>query len=213
MENRNNGLVQMMLKFPSVVTVSLLWVVASIPVVTVGAANCGLYYAVNQAIVHDRDSVGRAFWRGFRRDFRQATPCWLVALAFGLLFGVDYRLTGQWENSRAKTCLIGLFVILMLVLCMMALYLFPYIARFTNPTRQCLSNTVRLALWQFPKSVLLTAVFLLAAAVCIFFFPGFLLLPGVYGLLQNRLLEPVFQKIMSEEDRALEEELNAEYDG
>ena len=93
------------------------------------------------------------------------------------------------------------FAVLMMFATMWAIYLFPYIARFENQTKMILKNAALIALGNLWKTLLLFV--LLLAAVFI--------IPCVYMLLANFILEKIFQKYMSPEDLEAEKERNMEY--
>ena len=56
-----------------IVTAGLLWLLCSLPVVTIGAASAALYYSVVKCIRHERGRLVKSFFAAFRRDFRIAT--------------------------------------------------------------------------------------------------------------------------------------------
>ena len=103
------------------------------------------------------------------------------------------------------------FAVLMMFATMWAIYLFPYIARFENQTKMILKNAALIALGNLWKTLLLF-VLLLAAAFAVYIFPpAVFIIPCVYMLLANFILEKIFQKYMSPEDLEAEKERNMEY--
>lgn len=75
------------------VILSLLWLIGSLPLFTLGISSTALYYAVNKSLIEDRGTVSEEFFRAYRRSFRQATlsflalavPESILLAAFGLL--------------------------------------------------------------------------------------------------------------------------------
>ena len=63
----------------------LLWLVCSLPVLTLGAATTALYYTVVKCVRHDRGRVSRCFFSAFRANFRQATLLWLLLAGYVLV--------------------------------------------------------------------------------------------------------------------------------
>ena len=63
----------------------LLWLLCSLPVLTLGASTTALYYTVMKCIRHNRGRVAPTFFHGFRSNFRTATLIWLLFL---LWFGI-----------------------------------------------------------------------------------------------------------------------------
>lgn len=73
---------QIFYKATECMLLSILWVVTSLPVITIGASTTALYYAVVKVIRNNEGYGWGEFWNGFRTNFKQATIIWLVALLF-----------------------------------------------------------------------------------------------------------------------------------
>ena len=204
----DSPLVQTCNKIVDCICLSILWLVTSLPIVTIGASTTALYYAINTGIRYDRGGIWSSYWRSFRANFKQATILWLLLLVvYGLLGGSCY--------SAYALCISGLlikemfyFLLIVLVLVMAwANMLFPYLAKFQNSTKMILKNCFGIGLLNFPIA-LLQPVFFVLVVVGISMFPiAILCAPGVYMVLSCYTLEPVFRKYMSAEDRAKEEAL------
>lgn len=204
----DSPLVQTCNKIVDCICLSILWLVTSLPIVTIGASTTALYYAINTGIRYDRGGIWSSYWRSFRANFKQATVLWLLLLVvYGLLGGSCY--------SAYALCISGLlikemfyFLLIVLVLVMAwANMLFPYLAKFQNSTKMILKNCFGIGLLNFPIA-LLQPVFFVLVVVGISMFPiAILCAPGVYMVLSCYTLEPVFRKYMSAEDRAKEEAL------
>ncbi|MDR0435445.1 MAG: YesL family protein [Propionibacteriaceae bacterium] len=67
----------------------LLWLLASLPVVTIGAATAGLYEVQLGHIVERDNRLVKPFFTAFRRHFVSATCSWLILLALVSLFAFD----------------------------------------------------------------------------------------------------------------------------
>lgn len=204
----DSPLVQTCNKIVDCICLSVLWLLTSLPVLTIGAATTALYYAINTGIRCDQGGIWRAYWRSFRTNFKQATILWLLLL-------LVYGLLGSSCCSAYTLCLNGMlpkemffFLLIVLVLVMAwANMIFPYLAKFRNSSKMILKNCFGIGLLNFPIA-LLQPVFFVLVIVGIAFFPiAILCAPGVYMVLSCYTLEPVFRKYMSAEDRAAEEQL------
>lgn len=128
-------------------------------------------------------------------------------LVLYLFLAFDYMILQAMieENASAGTLSNVILCIVMLVT-LWGLYLFPYIARFENSTKAILKNCMLMALLNLPWSAVLLAAFLVCVALFIACFttisPLFIAcIPGVYIVVANFILERVFRKYLSEEDR------------
>ena len=204
----DGSFVQTCNKIVDCICLSLLWLTASLPVVTIGAATTALYYAINTGIRYEQGHIWSAYWRSFRSNFKQATIIWLLLL-------VIYGLVGASCYCTYHLCTGGMlpkemFYLLLVVLALVMAWanlLFPYLAKFQNTTRMILKNCFGIGLLSFPIALLQVVFFVLVAMGVSMFPMAILCAPGIYMVLSCYTLEPVFRKYMSQEDRAREEAL------
>ena len=126
--------------------------------------------------------------------------------------GIDCYIMFQFAKAGVSYgSLYIVFAMLMLIVTMWANYLFPYMARFENTLKAVLKNCVIMALLNLGKSFVLLVLLLVALVVAYIFFPAIMILPAVYMLLANLILEKVFVKYMKPEDIEAEKERNEEF--
>ena len=192
-------------KFVDLVYLSVLWFVCSIPVFTIGASTCALYYAVRKAVVHERSYAGKEFFHCFKKNFKQATLLWLPLLLFALamLFGAYQSYQGAMPQV-----FLYVYVILFALLVMLALYAFPYIARFEDETPRIVKNCLMISLMNIGRT-LLSALLIAGAAVAVWvFFPLIFFLPGPLMWAIGSMMEKTFRKYLPEDALAEEFERN-----
>ena len=210
--NLDNKFFQGINKIVDCICLSFLWVLLCIPVVTAGAATTALYYTVNKVIRNNRSYIWKEFWHAFRTNFKQSTLVWLILIFIYVIMGIDCYIMFQYAKAGVSYgSLYIVFAVLMLIVTMWANYLFPYMARFENTLKAVLKNCVIMALLNLGKSVVLLVLFLAALVVTYVFFPAIMILPAVYMLLANFILEKVFVKYMTPEDIEAEKERNEEF--
>ena len=191
---------------------SLLWILFSIPVVTAGAATAALYYTVNKTVKNERGYIFQQFFSAFAENFKQATIVWLILLVAFAVLGADYYimlLYAQAGYAIAKFRFV--FLVMAIIILMWSLYIFPYIARFDDSTKNVLKNTAILAFGHAPLSLAMMALFCFMCVIIYKLTPVIIVLPASYNLLKNYFIEKIFVKYMSEEDKELEEERNRVY--
>ena len=199
-------------KIINIFCLSLIWLLACIPIFTIGAASSALYYTVNKVIRHGRGYIWREFWSSFKANFKQGTVIWLLFLLFGLLMGADWYILKQFAIAGAAwgKCY-AFFIAMILMEIMLWLYVYPNIARFENTNKQIVKNSAIMAIANLPRTFLMM---LILAAICFltYLLPVVMIfMPATFIWLQNLVMEKIFRKYMSEEDLAAEEERNREY--
>ena len=198
-------------KFVDCLFLSVLWVAFSIPIVTIGASCTAAYYTANKVLRHSRGYVFIEFWGCFKSSFKQSTIIWLIFAAIGLILYTDIRLIGiiVGEGTLMETIAKAFFYAMFFLLIMLAMYVFPYIARFEiglkNVVKNCMYMATRHILW-----TLLLVVITAVSGFFIYLIPplAIFIVPGIDALLATLVIERIFKKYMSAEDIAKEEKLN-----
>lgn len=151
---------------------NLLWLLTSLPLVTMPAAAGGLFYLVSRVIADERDldpdeASINDFWVGFRRYWGQCSLLGFLDLAiFWLLSFTAYF---YWQSAvESLSWLVGPLLILLLTFISMQLYLFPL--RIVYPNEGVGSILRRAFLWVLAKpmdSILLVTWLLILTVVCL----------------------------------------------
>lgn len=196
-------------KIIDTIILSLLWLLCSIPVFTIGAASSALYYAYHKAIRQDRGHACKTFFGAFKANFKQATGIWIILLVFALLSVVTcYLLLGMLASSPIAGFLLTMGLVILCFTLVWCIYLFPYQARFENTMINVMKNSALIAVARMQWSLLLLVVFVAAVIVALYKPAMCAPVVAVYIWLSNRILERIFRGIMSEE--ALQSEIEAD---
>ncbi len=198
-------------KIVDCVWVSILWLVFSLPVITVGASTTACYYTVHKSLRGDRGYIWSCFWSAFKSNFKQTTKIWLVLLAaFGILF-LDGQITfGYLKQGSPFGVLYYIFYFLLFFWLVYSIYVFAFSARFENGMKETMKNAGILALLHLPWSVAVLAV-LVAASVLVYRSPvTVIIVPAAVACLLDMCLERVFRRHMSAEDLQAQKELDWE---
>ena len=185
----------------------ILWLVCSLPVLTMGASSTALYYTVHKRIRGGRGYTTRAFFKAFKDNFKPATLSWLVVLVVWLVAVGDIVVTRQLlMKGSSLGMFFYFFIILLLFAAGWSCYVFSYIARFSNTVINTLKNALFLELRHLPWTLLVILI-LLAGVVIAWLIPGLIfLVPATVALMFDLILERIFRRYMSPEDLAREME-------
>ncbi len=207
--NYDGGVMRSISKFTDCITLSLLFLVSCLPVFTAGTAMTAMYHTAYKVLRHDRGYVFRDYMESFKENFKQTTPVWLLAFALAVLLGVDGYIMNYYAKAGNIPAALGIiFLAGMIAWLVWVSYLFPYMARFENTRKQSMKNAVLFPLIHFPMTVLLLAL-LAGTGFLLYMFPFLvIMLPAVCSWLQSFILEWVFRKYMTEEERELEDARN-----
>lgn len=210
--NSDNKFISGLNKTIDCVWLGILWTICSIPIITSGAASTALYYSINKSIRHDRGYVTSSFFSSFKQNFKQSTLIWIVILCLYALLGYDYYVMKSLISIGEEVgYLYKAFPIFMIFITLWGFYIFPYIARFHNTTKETLINSLFIAVRNIHWTILIAGLFILSLIVLYMFPPIFFVLPVMYNLFKNSILERVFEKYISPEERLKEFERNRNF--
>lgn len=181
---------------------SVLWLVCSAPLFTIGAANTAMYTAIHKVIGQGEGNVFQQFFRGFRESFRQATLSFLPLDLLGVITIVESFVTGYLQEQGAPLgALRPVFLLLGGVTVIWMVYVGAYTARFLDTVKKTLKVSGILLLMYPLASLLLLAVFILGCIAIRFFQPLIMVFPGLYGWLAHSLLERIFLQYIAQADK------------
>lgn len=183
----------------SLVVLNVLWLLCSLPLVTLGASSTALYAVLGKMLEGEDDHVARRFLRAWRENWKQATPVWLVLLAVIALCGFDL-----WISAANERFLWELLAVAALQLVGMELtFVFPLMARYENTRRNHMKNALLVALGNAPRMLLAWLLWALPIGLCLFV-EGMLLYLSLLWLLIGysslsyltaRVLRPIFRRL------------------
>ena len=180
--------------FGDLVSLSLLWCLCSIPLVTLGPATAALYDTIVHCIRRKEGSSFSRFFGTFRSELKEGvilTLLWAsIALALGLaLYGLRLLLPGFGERGA----LVTLAELLLLFLFLAAVsWVFPTLSRFTMGVGAISSVCLRLAPGHALRSAAMALLNILAIFASTRFVVPVMFAPALVSWLSSYLIEPVF---------------------
>lgn len=198
----NSPFLQVLGKLSDIVFCNIMFVLFSIPIVTIGASAAALYSCM-QKLIDDRedDLVVRDFWRAFKTNFLQATAIWLICLVVFAVLTIFYFVTSSMLDVLGRVYLVPFFLISFLFLCGFQ-YLFPIQARYKLKIRDTIKNAYLLSLAALPWTIL-SIVLTVASLFLTFYMMSFdmgLFIWAVFGFgivfyLNSFLFKLAFKKL------------------
>ena len=182
------------------VLASVAWVICSLPVVTLGASSCALYYTVVKSLRRDRGSLLPCFFAAFRDNFSQClmvNMVYLTLFAIPAYFAVPHLMNIDKGASPVFYVIAGIVFLMALPLCIS----YPVISRFYHRGGKFI-RFLLLIIGRHPM-VCISSVLLLAAGIVIVMNNAAALMfaPGCIAYVQALMLEKVFEKYSSGDER------------
>lgn len=194
-------------RIADMILLSVLWIVCSIPFVTIGASTTALYTMTLGMVRGEDGKLSAGFLKAFKENFKQATVIHLILTVLAVFFCVYFQivsvLPGQMKQIFRVVTVLFCFIWLMEML-----FVYPVQARFENTLGKTMKNAWLIAASHVP--VLLGVIVISALPVwtlllnTTFFFrmlPLWIFLaPGLIAWLNSFLFQRCFRRYIPEED-------------
>lgn len=188
-------------KIMYIVSANLLFILGSIPIITIGASSVAMYTVLIRYMEGEEPDILRTFWTAFRANFKKATALWMSMIVIALTLAMNY----YYIIHNSGSCnLIQVIMNLILLLWLVTwVYVIPAMAYYKNSMVVNLSLSYCLAIAHLPRTVaaillniiplatlillaLLSPTASLVLVICGFSLPA-------YGVL--KMLLPIFKHI------------------
>lgn len=156
--NPDGSIMKALSRIADLAILNILWLICSLPVVTMGAATTALI-SMTLKMTDDKEGyIFRDYFKAFKRNFKQSTIIWLMILIIMAVLGADYYIMCRW-NSGLKYCMLTAIMLASLILLFVGLYIFPLIAKFENTIKEYVKNAFFMSIRHLPYTALLVLIF------------------------------------------------------
>ncbi len=195
----DNMVIRILNRIGDILILHFLWLLCSLPIVTIGASTTALYYTAMKAVKYEDGYVARRFFKSFKENFRQSTIIWLIMLFAGFLCGWYLSYSIETHNS----VLTMFSTILTCVYSFILIYVFPLQSKFDNKITVTIRNAFLLSVKNFPWTLLMIVVLGLIGLFSYFYtivlFIVVICGAGVYGYLTAFIFNRVFLPYLPDE--------------
>lgn len=211
---------QFMTRLWDIVKLSLLWVLFSIPIVTIGPATIAVFSVTMKMIDDTEGYVAHQFWDAFKKNIRNGIPLGLLFVLCISIVSMDFQMLLNAKDGITFVRFLGFIqfkfgytgdqtvvfvfgIIAAFIFSMTFVYAFPLSARYENTLMKTLRNSVDIATRYFLRTLALF-VLLIIEFVLIFFnlttlFVGLLIGPASVMLTISGFAVPFFRAIEKED--------------
>lgn len=209
MEEKSGSKLQRGLEtFGNIFLVNILFILFSIPIVTVGASLTAMY-TVMLRIVRKEDSVtGRGFVNAFRENFKKATVIWLMLIAACVvIYGELVYVTNFTGPIVQFYSILAMAEVVLLVITLP--FLFPLVARYDNTVWNTIKNAFLLSVsnlgaWLKVALAWFAPIALSAYYPVLFFSTWYLWIIIGFGLIgfgTSHTINRVFKRAMEQQEK------------
>ena len=194
----DNPVMQLLQQLADLVLLNLVWLICSLPVVTIGPATVAMYTGARSILAGGGGRGISMFCVAFAHRFMRHMLAGLAALACAGVLAVDFLFLAH-QNTGFRPILFGLLLFVCILVLLTAVCLFPLLAEYDLGIKDGVYRAFLLGVRHLCRSGAAVAIQLLPVLLFLFAPPWFLLLiplwAGCYfsaaASLSLRLLQPV----------------------
>ncbi|MCL1883501.1 MAG: DUF624 domain-containing protein [Defluviitaleaceae bacterium] len=183
---------------------SLLWILFSIPVITIGASTAALFYVATRRIANREGYITSDFWQAFKANFAKATVLWIFI--FVIIILLIWNMWLALENPELMGAFGGIVlpaqIVILVEVLFITTFIFPVTARFDMGIKETIKTCFFMA-----NRHLLTS-FTCVASIGILLWLSFLVwppllfvTPGIYAMFASFMIMRIFKKYRPEMDK------------
>lgn len=199
-----------LMKIGDLVCLSVLWLVFSLPVFTIGASSAALYAAVHRCLRRGEAGVWKKFYGAFCENFKRSTLAWLIELLVLALLALDaavFRSIKLSGGAMGNLYYAALFV--EAIALTWTAFVAAYAARFNGTVKEILRYGLVLLRLHPIKALGVMLPILAGIALCLMVPFMLLFAPATVCWVSSFPLEQVFRLHMQPEDLEKEKERDA----
>lgn len=195
-------------KIFDVMALGFLWILCSIPIVTIGASTSALYYAMVKCVKNGNGYIAREFFRSFRLNLISGCFIWILVVAATFAMHLNIGILMKETVGYVGLFFICVYALTSVWILAFACYVFPALARFDMSSGWLIKLAMYMTVRYFGTTLALLLVLACTGAI-IWRFPILVIFaPGPVIFLMSEFLERVLKK--HEPDRQETGEYDAE---
>ncbi len=191
----DNPVFNLLSRICDMMLLNILWIICSIPIVTIGASTTALYYCMLKINRKSDSGIVSMFFQSFRQNLKQGCMMTLIVVLSGLVLYVDYQLSAEMEGIL-KTIIRIVICNLWVLWAIMILYVFPVLAQFDNTVKNTLKNSLMLGIAHINKTILIFLVNVMPVALLLILPDAFILLLPVFAVFGASIMAWLNSNIM-----------------
>lgn len=186
---------------------SVLWIICSLPIITIGASTTALFYMTMKMVRNEEGAIIKGFFKAFRENFRSVLGLTIVFLVFVGVLAADFHILGSSKGGMASVLYGGCIALLLMGAAVFS-YAFPMAAKFENTTKNLIVNAAKIAATHFVQTIILLVLngfvfvwfFLSPETFSLIFWIWIFVGTGLVAFLDSVFLVPVFDEFIPKKE-------------
>lgn len=192
-----------------IIIISLLFMLTSIPIVTIGPSTTAIFYVMTKRIYEKEGYLLKDYFKSFKENFFQSLIIGVLdfTLKLVLIFNIYLIFKGivfPLSTIQGKVfCVIYLFLLIEVFI--ISLYVYPLLARFKMKTKEIFKTSFVLAHKHMPTTISLVGIRFVIIFI-VYKYPLFIIAAyGTYAAIASYFIMRIFKKYSPNIDVYLDE--------
>lgn len=181
-------------KIFDIMALGFLWILCSLPLITIGASSAALYYAMVKCIKQNHGYISREFFRSFRMNLKPGILIWVLLAAATFAMHLNIGILMKETNGYVGLFFICVYAFTSVFLLAMACYVFPALSRYDMNCGWLIKISMYMTVRYFGTTLALFLVLGCAGALVWKFPMVMFFAPGPVAFVMSDFLERVLKK-------------------
>ena len=177
---------------------SFLWIIFSIPLVTIGASTTAAYYVCTKKASGSDAYVFTGFLKSFKENFLVSILTTLILGLVGYIVWINFYALRQVDLGMLQFPVRIALSLVLIQLIFVSMYVFPIISRFDTTVRGALKSALQLANSHLFLTISNLVLFVAVCILTIWVPFLFIFIPGMFVYFSSTLFVKIFRKHMPE---------------
>lgn len=157
----DSGFYRALTYFSNLVLLCLLWLICSIPIITIGASTTALFDISMHLVDQKESGIIFGFFKSFKNNFLQSTIINIIFIVMGAVIGFNFFFWYQ-TDSDIGTVMLAFNVFVLIAYIFTLMYVYPSQAKFDTPVLTTIKNSFLMSLIYIPYTIIIIAIVILA---------------------------------------------------
>lgn len=190
----DGSFIQVFDKIFDVLVLGFLWILCSIPMITIGASSTALYYAIVKCVKNQDGYASKEFFHAFKENFIPATIIWIAIVAASCILHLNIGILMEKTSGYFGLFFICFYAAAALYVILAACYAFPALSRFDMGAGWFIKLSFYMVVKYFGTTLALLLI-LICTVILVFKIPMLMFfLPGPVAFVMSDFLERVLKK-------------------
>lgn len=152
----DGGLYKFMQGLLDVLKINLLWILCSVPIVTIGAATIAAFDVTLKMVDNEEGYVARQFLKAFKSNLKKGIPLGLLTIVCAYIVWLNFSLFNQLEDNPVFLLVMG--IVSAFVFTLSFIYAFALQARYENTIIKTLQNSLHISMRYFVRTLFMVII-------------------------------------------------------